>query len=192
MGAPMPGKLHLFAVTHWLLKAATIFAIFIMALLGLVLGALLVIATNPDGFHLGLPAILNGIARIKVMAIAAFAISCGLICFALIFFALRATAQIVESAISGDPFVNENAKRLARIGWLLLTTEILGLLAHPIFDYMVSHLIPENLRGQANLHFGNFGFEMSPIGLLAILLIFVLAQIFRRGSEMRAELEATV
>jgi hypothetical protein len=33
---------------------------------------------------------------------------------------------------------------------------------------------------------------MWPVGVIAILMIFVLAQIFRRGSEMRAELEATV
>jgi hypothetical protein len=36
------------------------------------------------------------------------------------------------------------------------------------------------------------GFDLSPIGILAVLLIFVLAQIFHRGSEMRAELEGTV
>jgi hypothetical protein len=36
------------------------------------------------------------------------------------------------------------------------------------------------------------GFDLSPIGILAVLLIFVLAQIFRRGARMRDELEGTV
>ena len=36
------------------------------------------------------------------------------------------------------------------------------------------------------------GFDLSPIGVLAVLLIFVLAQIFHRGAQMRAELEGTV
>jgi hypothetical protein len=36
------------------------------------------------------------------------------------------------------------------------------------------------------------GFDFSPVGVLAALMIFVLAQIFRHGAEMRAELEGTV
>ena len=34
--------------------------------------------------------------------------------------------------------------------------------------------------------------HISMIGLFTVLLIFVLAQIFRRGSEMRAELAGTI
>lgn len=183
----MPAKLHIFDLTYWLLKAVTLLTIFIAAILALALGAILVAATNLDGNHLGIPESLHGIARINALQIAGFAISVGLICVILILFALRSTAGIIRSAISGDPFVSENAKRLAHIGWLLLGVEVLGFMAHPIFERMVAHLIPENLRGQAH-----FGFDASPIGLLAVLLIFVLAQIFRRGSEMRAELETTV
>ena len=48
-------------------------------------------------------------------------------------------------------------------------------------------MMPEKIREHVS-----GGFDVSPVGILAALLIFVLAQIFRRGSEMRAELEGTV
>jgi hypothetical protein len=183
-------KHHLFALTHWLLKAALLLAALLMALLVLTLGGIAVATASPD--HFGIPASLHGVARGDAMGIAAFAIACGLSCIALVFLALRAANDIIKTAISGDPFVNENARRLARIGWLLLAVEVIGLAAHPVFDALVVHAVPAHLRADANFHFGDFGFGMSPVGLLAVLLIFVLAQIFRRGSEMRAELEATV
>ena len=51
-------------------------------------------------------------------------------------------------------------------------------------------MVPLQLKD--HFKFGGFGFDFSPLGVLAILLVFVLAQIFRHGSEMRAELEGTV
>jgi hypothetical protein len=183
-------KHHLFAATHWLLKAATLLAGFIIAVLALTLGGLGVVAASAG--HFGIPASLHGVARSDALAIAAFAVACGLICIVLVFLALRVTIDIIKTAIAGDPFVNENARRLARIGWLLLAVEAIGFSAHPVFNSLVAHAVPENLRTEANFHFGDFGFGISPVGLLAVLLIFVLAQIFRRGSEMRTELEATV
>jgi Protein of unknown function (DUF2975) len=185
----MPKQDQLFTITHWLLKAATGFSIFVIAVLIFTLGGLFVGATDIGGNHLGIPVELAGVDRSTACGIVAFAVLCGLVCAALVFFVLRATAEIIQTAISGDPFVNENAIRLIRIGWLLLGVEVVGLLAHPIFERLVVQFVPENSRDQANF---NLGFGMSPIGLLAVLLIFVLAQIFRRGSEMRAELEGTV
>jgi Protein of unknown function (DUF2975) len=177
----MPGKAHLFAVTHWLLKAASWLIILVAALLVLALGALVVMAI--DGSQFGIPALKDGLTRIAVLELAGLAVACGLGCAILVLFAVRLTTGIVETAISGDPFVNENAERLMRIGWLLLTLDAVGIVAKPMFHW----LTPEKLQGQIN-----FGFDVSPISLFAVLLIFVLAQIFRRGSEMRAELAATV
>lgn len=185
----MPKKHHLFAVTHRLLKAATALTVAGIAILALASGALLVATTYLDGHGLGIPNSVDGVPRIDALAIGAAAVVSTLICLALVFFALRATAGIVESAISGDPFVTENARRMVHIGWFLLAAQIVGILGHRTFDVLVAHFVPEQFRGDVNF---NFGFDFSPIGLLAVLLIFVLAQIFRHGSEMRAELEATV
>ncbi len=180
----------LFSMTHWLLKVAVLLALLIVAVLILALGGIVVAALGAD--HFGIPASLEGVARGNALTIAGFVVACGLICMALALFALWQAAKIMESALSGDPFVGANAGRLARIGWLLLTAEVVGFLANPIFDHLVSRLVPEAVRTQANVNFDGVGFGMSPIGLLAVLLIFVLAQIFRQGSDMRAELEATV
>jgi hypothetical protein len=65
---------------------------------------------------------------------------------------------------------------------LLLAAQFVGLL----FD-LALNFFPESLSEHVSL-----GFDASFSGVLAALLIFVLAQIFRRGSEMRAELEGTV
>ena len=91
------------------------------------------------------------------------------------------TARIVKTA-EADPFVEDNARRLMQIGWLLVAMQIVGLTAG-----MIVSLFPQAMRDHVQA-----GFDPSPIGILAVLLIFVLAQIFRRGAQMRAELEGTV
>lgn len=177
----MPTKLHLFSVTHGLLKAAVALCVCGALVLGMALVAIPVIASNLDQNHFGIPAVIEGIARADVLAFAAFVLVSALISVLLILFALRATAQILATAMTGDPFVHENARRLARIGRLLLAVQVVGLLTLWVYQ-----AVPERL-GHVSLLFGP-----SPAGLIAILMIFVLARIFRHGSEMRAELEGTV
>ena len=178
----MPRQHHLLAVTSWLLKAGTGFSLFVAALLIIALGAVGVAAMNPE---LGIPPdqVLGGVPRTELLAMATIPISAGLICFILVATAFRSTTRIVEAARSGDPFVNENADRLDRIGWLLLAVTVIGFATQRAIDWIV----PGSLQGHVN-----FVFDVSPIGLIAILLIFVLARIFRVGSDMRAELEGTI
>src|SRR5438067_2534865 len=173
----MSGKLGLFAVTHWLLKAATVLTIIVAAALVLALGGLLAMGTVFDPSHFTLPAELKDIPRGELLALAGFAIAASLLCVVLVLFAILSTTRIIETAISGNPFVRENADRLMRIGWLLLALEVCGLLTNLTMTYV----LPAKVIEKANL---NFGFDMSPVGLLCVLLIFVLAQIFRHGSEM--------
>jgi len=194
----MPKTLDLFAVTRWLLKAATVFGIFVVAILVLSIVAILVAMTNLDGNHLGIPENLEGISRGDALSVGALAIVVGIVCVLLVLFALRATTEIVETTISGDPFVKENARRLERIGWLLLAFIAVQYVANLIIHRIVeSKGILESLAAAHQLSghdVGRFSFGdgLSPVGLLAVLLIFVLGRIFRRGSEMRAELEGTV
>jgi sorbitol-specific phosphotransferase system component IIBC len=137
---------------------------------------------NLDGNHLGIPAMVHGIGRDTIFALAIPAIAAlmiGALVFALIF---QLAAKIVETAILGDPFVGDNATRLTRIGWLLVGLQLGSWCIH-----LALAQLPERL--QDNIQFDS---DFSPVGLLAILLVFVLAQVFRRGSEMRDELEGTV
>ena len=95
---------------------------------------------------------------------------------------LMLIGRIVRSATVDDPFVAKNAMRLNAVGALLLVLQGVGL---------VTNLAIAALPHAINRHL-HFGFGVSMSGLFAALLVFVLAQIFQRGSEMRAELEGTV
>lgn len=88
--------------------------------------------------------------------------------------------QIISSVGEGDPFIPANADRLDRIGWLLLGTQLLALIGMSISA--VEALAEE----------WNFGEQFSFEGLLSVLLVFILARIFRHGTAMRDDLEGTV
>lgn len=188
----MPASHHLFLATRWLLKIAQAFCLFIMTIMGLGLGALFVAVTNLDGHHLDIPDSMDGIARNDALAIGALALAGVLLSFLLIFFIVRAVAAIVDSAMSGDPFVNENARRLTRIGTLLAVVIVVELATNLTVNNMMKRLADAHHVPMSAIGGFDFKPDISPIGLFTILLVFVLAQIFRRGSEMRAELEGTV
>lgn len=178
----MPGTRHLFTVTRGLLRIASLFCLFLIALLGLVLGALALAAMGL--FQLPIPANeMEGLTMSQILGAAAMAVAAGEICIALIAWMFLLTARIVDTASHGDPFVTQNADRLNHIGFLLLAIQLIGLAT----DIAVKTM-PDKIKEHVSIGFDGF----SATGILAALLIFVLAQIFRRGSEMRAELEGTV
>jgi hypothetical protein len=179
----MPRTHHLFAVTAWLLKAAMVLALFLTAVLALAFAACVLAGVGL--VHLPIP--VEDLKEIKDVPITlifvggAVACATGMFLLALLTVMLLLTVQIVNSAET-DPFVEANARRLMQIGWLLLTMQVVGFAAT-----MIMSLFPKELNAHIEV-----GFDLSPIGILAALLIFVLAQIFRRGAQMRDELEGTV
>jgi hypothetical protein len=148
----------------------------------LALGAMGVAAANLDGNLFGVPAIMDGVSRNVVLLVATAVILAALICVIAVMLAFLLTDRIVKTAISGDPFVAENAKRLMYVGWFLLAAQLIGAGA----EIFVGHL-PDKLREHIQ-----FSFNASPPGVFTIMLIFALARIFRHGSRMRADLEGTV
>ena len=88
---------------------------------------------------------------------------------------LRELRRIIDSARIGDPFVPDNARRLRRVGWLLLA-----------FNFCSTTTMSAALNGGITFPFVSFS------GVLTVLLVFVLARIFDTGSQMRAELKETV
>jgi hypothetical protein len=187
----MAGNSRLFSVTYFLLKAATLLSFVLAGVLLLVLGGIVVVMGTNLADLLDLPATLEGIARNQLMAIAAVGVAGGLICILLSMLVFVLITKIVETAMTGDPFVDENASRLARTGWLLLGIYGVGMVTGAAVMGMMPQKLME-MAGEEGAKIQISGIEPSPVGILAILLIFVLAQIFRRGSEMRAELEGTV
>jgi len=180
----MPDDRKLFAVTQWVLRAGIVVT---MLLIGMyVLGvAAMIFGLATSRLPLDKIAHWTGVTmtadEIGRMALAAFAGA--IAALALVQLILRALRRVVASARVGDPFIEANAVELVRVAWLLLGVTVVDALIKPT----VYLLAPAAVRAKVHdvVH-------ISVIGLFAVLLIFVLAQIFRRGSEMRAELAGTI
>lgn len=176
----------LLAITHWLVDVAAFICMLVCGLLAMVLIGIGFAAFNAE--RLNIPASFEGVARGDALAAASVAVTSGLIGAGLLIFVFRATSAIIASAMSDDPFVDENANRLSRIGWLLV-----GLASLQAATGMIIQPLVEKIEAaSANFHINDIDSGLSPTGILTILLVFVLAQIFRRGAEMRSELEGTV
>jgi hypothetical protein len=89
--------------------------------------------------------------------------------------------RIVKSVRSGVAFTTDNAERLRTIAWAMLGLELLRICVVAIASAVSTKEIP--LRMNGNLHV---------TGWLAILMLFVLAQVFLEGTRMREDLEGTV
>ncbi len=103
---------------------------------------------------------------------------------AMLFLGLRFTLElrsIVDSVKEGDPFVAGNALHRARMGWLALAIQVIAI---PVG---LAAAAAGELTDGAPADFGTSGG-----GFVLVLTLFILARVFRRGSEMREELEGTV
>lgn len=87
--------------------------------------------------------------------------------------------RIVESVRGGEPFTIENAGRLRTIAWALLGLELLHICV--VASAVATQEVPLHISSNFNV-----------TGGLAILLLFVLAQVFLVGTRMREDLEGTV
>ena len=89
--------------------------------------------------------------------------------------------RIVESVREGQPFTRENAGRLRTIAWALLALQLLHVAVAAIAASIRTAGVPLHIGGR---------FQVG--GWLAVLLLFVLAQVFLEGTRMREDLEGTV
>ncbi|MGR6328379.1 DUF2975 domain-containing protein [Sphingomonas sp. XXL09] len=93
---------------------------------------------------------------------------------------LRALRAILRTVEHGDPFVRANAARLRIIGWALLTLQLADLALGG------ARLIANALR------IDYLQWQPSFTGWLAVMIAFVLAQVFERGAAMRDDLDGTI
>lgn len=94
---------------------------------------------------------------------------------------LKRLLAIVETVSAGDPFVAANAARLRSMAWTLLVIQGLGIVIGGIARAVSTPAHPLDIEA---------GFSVN--GWLAVLLLFLLAQVFSEGTQMREELEGTV
>jgi hypothetical protein len=174
---PQPNP-TLLSATRWLVLI--IMGLFVIATIGLTLFAgMMAVAwpqvlaeiskTHPD------------IAAANLQWVAVLLPLLAAVIMAVIVWALGRLKLIIDTVRDGDPFVRANAHRLRQIGWVMVGVQVLGL---PVGA--LAHTIGEHVK---DMHVEG-GFPLN--GLLAILLVFVLARVFEQGAVMREDLEGTV
>ncbi len=102
---------------------------------------------------------------------------------ALIFFFLRHLRRIVDTVAGGDPFVPDNADRLQAMAWLSLGAWAVNIPLQALGGWVEA--VTEGTS--INIGVGDDG-----TSLALVLTLFILARVFRKGSDMRADLEGTV
>lgn len=94
---------------------------------------------------------------------------------------LRKLIALIDSVGKGSPFIPENAARLRYMGWIVLTMQAMGILAVPALIW-IRQALPEH----------HIVFSMSFDGLIAALLLFILARVFDHGTQLEEDVEGTV
>lgn len=163
---------------------------FLMAVLTLAMGASLLAAPCLAIFHGSAASALAEHAPELpagrfLWAIAGILLLASLLC-ALLFRLFQLLKRIVDTVGEGDPFVPVNASRLTQMAWLTLAVQLVGLPMSGIGAWI--NAMTEG-HGHTDLEFiggvdGN--------GLLLMLILFILARVFRKGAQMRADLEGMV
>lgn len=93
----------------------------------------------------------------------------------------RELLRILKSVRAGEPFTVENAGRLKVIAWALIALQLLHICVVAIASAVSTKEVPLRISDNFNL-----------TGWLAILLLFVLAQVFLEGARMHEDLEGTI
>jgi len=88
--------------------------------------------------------------------------------------------RIVATVEAGDPFVDDNATLLVQIGWALFALQCADLVLGGLVGWMVA------------LKLDVTGWTPSLGGWIAVVMVFVLARVFRIGARMRDDLATTV
>jgi hypothetical protein len=166
-----------------LLAAATVATV--LARIALVIGMIGLCATlaatvfRPD--LLGSPPLIGiGTGKrddIPVGALVIVALTIG--AFALLYAFAAYLAKVIATVGHGDPFTLANAARLTRMAWLAVTVQAINVIQSMMSGYVSSDTFHMNVT-------------VSLTGLAVGLMLFILARVFRRGAEMREDLEGTV
>jgi hypothetical protein len=88
--------------------------------------------------------------------------------------------KVFETLTRGDPFQPLNVSRLRVVGFMLIGLEVWNHTVPP----MLRRLMPGAPEGDER------GFSLT--GWFAILVVFVLAEVFREGARLRREAELTI
>jgi ABC-type amino acid transport system permease subunit len=94
---------------------------------------------------------------------------------------------IINTVGEGEPFVPANAERLNLMAWLMLGAQVLLFPAAWLAEIVASWA---NEIEDMHLSVDHEGLDLT--GILMVLVLFILARVFRHGAAMREDLEGTV
>ncbi len=144
---------------------------------GLLLLAALLLSFNPD-LIAAIAVDVNGIALVKQWPLVMAALIGGTLYLSGILIIVARLRQIFATLMAGDPFHPENISRLRIIGLALGSLELVRYAVRLASDVL------------------NLGIKKdSGISLTAwfsVLVVFVLAEVFREGARLRQEAELTI
>lgn len=114
---------------------------------------------------------------------AILALSLVVVAVGLLFVFFDRLLRIISTVKDGDPFVPENANRLNQMGWTMLAVQLLAIPLAGLGLFVAKTL--EEQGGTVDV-----GFDVS--GMLLVIVLFILARVFKHGAAMREDLEGTV
>jgi hypothetical protein len=94
---------------------------------------------------------------------------------------LRRLLEIIGTVEAGEPFIPANANRLRTVAWCLLAIQLCDIafgLASARLDMAAGERVS--------------GWSPGLTGWVAVLLVFVLARVFREGTRLRSDAELTI
>lgn len=121
----------------------------------------------------GAPSEILG-AVILVMVMAAACLSLGAVFF-------RHLYRLIGTVGEGDPFTPVNAARLRAMAWIAVAVNAITVPLALLGTYL------DEVSGKVHVNA-----DISIGGILLALILFILARVFRKGTEMRADLEGMV
>ncbi len=110
----------------------------------------------------------------------------GFVAIGVVFFAIHTLREILATVSSGTPFVTENAIRLRHIGFAIIAGGVLKVAVEMIVGLHIARYI--KIPGVGIGVRSSLGIETFLFGLL----VLVLAEIFRFGTELQEEHDLTV
>lgn len=156
----------------------------VLGMIGLGIGmagtAAMALGYLPEGMTIEMAPEDVGATALWVAALAMLITLCAL---GLMYDFVKRLGQIIDTVGQGDPFITDNADRLTRMAWLAMAVELV-LIPATILSSWAEHNLPE---GHFELHS-----DVSLTCFILAVILFILARVFRKGAEMRAELEGTV
>ncbi len=174
-----------------LLIAGKIITIFMQAMMAL--GAVALAIATPalllfrEEMITGMDAAEKAAALGLPMGLLAGVMLIGLIILALLFVFFDKLRRIIGTVGEGDPFQPANARRLSVMAWVMLGTQLLLAPASAIGMRLMEYADEAH---ELHAEVGGGGIDAS--GILLVILLFILARVFRKGTEMREDLEGTV